>query len=109
MKSLFLYVLGKTAEDGDLGMIKELNPNIMPSDSGTQEVLYNVANYLLSFIGGIAVISIIIGGIMWAMAAGDEFKIDKAKTTIKFSVIGLVVALASYVIINSLIEIFASN
>ena len=48
----------------------------------------------------ISVVVIIIGGIMISSSAGDPGKIKKGKTAILYAVIGLIVSLAGYAIVN---------
>lgn len=58
----------------------------------------------LTILGAIAVLMIIVGGIMYTISAGDPGKTKKAKDTVLYSVIGLVVALLSYGIIEFVIS-----
>jgi len=59
-----------------------------------------VTNTLLLAIGMISVIMIIIGGIRYALSGGDEKAVTAAKDTILYAVVGLVIALLSYAIVN---------
>jgi len=65
-----------------------------------RDIAVNVLDLLLSIIGIIAMISMIIGGIMYLTAAGDERRIDKGKEIFKYSIIGIIVALSAVVVIN---------
>lgn len=60
----------------------------------------NVINFLLYAIGVIAVIMIIWGGIKYATSAGDSNKVTSAKNTILYAVIGLIVAIFAFAIVN---------
>lgn len=63
-------------------------------------ILRNVINTLL-FVGGIiAVVMIIVGGIRYVVSAGDSQSANTAKDTILYAVVGLVVAIMSYAIVN---------
>lgn len=53
--------------------------------------------------GAVAVIVIIIGGILYSAAAGDPGKIKRAKDTILYAVIGLVVVFVSFPVIQYVI------
>lgn len=64
------------------------------------ESITNITNTMLFLLGAVAVISIIIGGFMYATAAGDAGKVKNAKNTILYSVIGLVVALLAWGIVS---------
>ena len=66
-----------------------------------------VINVLLFIIGVVSVIMIIIGGIKYTLSNGDSSAITSAKNTIMYAVIGLVVALLAYAIINFVVRTFA--
>lgn len=65
-----------------------------------QQIAMNVLNLLLSVIGIIAMIAMVVGGIMYLTAAGNEKMVDKGKDIFKYSIIGIVVALSALVVIN---------
>jgi len=52
----------------------------------------------LSLLGVIFLILMLYSGYNWMIAHGDESKVEKAKDTLRTSVIGLVIVLASYAI-----------
>jgi len=62
--------------------------------------IWNIIRTALTILGGIAVIVIIAGGIMYATSAGDPSKVTAAKNTILYSVIGLAVAMSAAAIIT---------
>lgn len=62
-----------------------------------------VTNALLMIAGAVAVIMIIVGGIQFALSAGDEGKAKTARSIIANAVIGLVVTLMAYAIVNFII------
>ncbi len=61
------------------------------------KVLYR---YFISIIGIVAVMMIAYGGYEWIMAAGSAEKISKAKNTIQGAMIGLLLGIGSYAILN---------
>ena len=63
-------------------------------------VLKNVINTLLFIIAIIAVIVIIIGAIRFTTSGGDPNQAASARNTIIYAVVGLVVAIMSYAIVN---------
>lgn len=70
-------------------------------DSVTLETrIATITGILLFVIGAIAVIMIIVGGIRYVTSAGDSSKVKAAKDTIMYSVVGLVVAILAYAIVN---------
>lgn len=66
----------------------------------------SVVNVMLFILGAIAVIVIIIAGIMFTVSAGDPARAKKAKDAILYAVIGLVVALLAYAIVNFVVDAF---
>lgn len=75
-------------------------------DSTLQMQFKNVANVLLYVLGAIAVIMIIYGGIRYVTSGGDSSHVKAAKDTILYSVIGLVVAILAYAIVNFVLTSF---
>jgi hypothetical protein len=68
------------------------------------ERIRQVVNVILFVLGAIAVIMIIIGGIRYVVSAGDSSAITGAKNTILYAVIGLVVALLAFAIVNFVVN-----
>ena len=62
--------------------------------------LKKIINILLFVIGAIAVLMIIIGGLRYVLSAGDQNAVTSAKNTILYAVVGLVVAVMAYAIVN---------
>jgi len=67
-------------------------------------ITVNFIKWALGFLGLVAVIFIIYGGFTWMTAAGNEERVKKAKEVIKAAVIGLVVVLASWMLIFFVFE-----
>lgn len=57
----------------------------------------------------IAVLMIIIGGVMLLISAGSEDKYRKAKNTLTMAITGLIIVLASWLIVNTLINLIAGG
>ena len=69
------------------------------SDSA-QDIIKNVINTILVVLGMVAVIMIILGGIRYTTSNGDAGAIKSAKDTILYAVVGLVVAIFAFAIVN---------
>ncbi len=67
----------------------------------------SIVNVLLFAIGIVSVIMIIVGGLRYTTSNGDPSKVKSAKDTILYSVIGLVVALLAFVIVNFVVAQFS--
>lgn len=68
-------------------------------------IIKNIVNVLLYILGAVSVIVIIIGGIMYTVSGGDSAGTKRAKDTILYAVIGLLVAIFAYAIVNWLLEV----
>jgi hypothetical protein len=64
-------------------------------------ILKNGMNWLLMLVGILGVIGFVIAGILYLTAAGDEGQIDKAKTAMMYSIVGVIVALLGVVILQA--------
>ena len=72
--------------------------------SGDEGLVTKIINILLWAIGIVSVIMLIIGGFRYATSNGDSNQVTAAKNTIMYAVIGLVVAIFAYAIINFVIN-----
>ena len=89
------------AGDGSVNSISECN--LAKDHAGSKDLmktLDTIINVVLGVLGLLAVAIIIYGGFMYTTSAGDASKIKKAKDTIMYGVIGLVIALLAYAIVN---------
>ncbi len=68
--------------------------------------IVRLVNFLSLVIGSFAFLAIVIGGIVFVASAGNETSLQKGKDIIKYSVIGLVVALTAYFITGFVQSIF---
>lgn len=63
-------------------------------------LVQNVIKVLLFIVGIAAVIMIIVGGITYVISNGDSSRTKMAKDTIFYAIIGLVIALLAFVIVE---------
>ena len=75
----------------------------LPSGS-IYEIILNIMKWLLVLIGIIGVIGFVISGILYLTAAGDDTKAKTAKQAMTYAIIGVIVALMGYVIIQAVNE-----
>ena len=64
-----------------------------------ETTIINIVQWLLGFLGLIAVIFILYGGFVWMTAGGNEEKVAKAKKVISAAVVGLIVVLLAWAIV----------
>ncbi|MFZ1301906.1 MAG: hypothetical protein WAQ27_05030 [Candidatus Microsaccharimonas sp.] len=72
----------------------------------TDDLVSALVNTLLFIVGGLSVVMIIVGGILYATSAGNSSSVTKAKNTIIYSVIGVIVSFIAYAIVNWVIKLF---
>ena len=67
------------------------------------DIVKNIFNVVIGVVGLIAVVMIVIGGISYTTSAGDSGKVKKAKDTILYGIVGLVISLLAFAIVNFVI------
>ena len=93
--------LAQGISEGARGGVNASNTGNVPENiDGNDGLVTKVVNILLWAIGLISVIMIIIGGIRYATSNGDSNTVTAAKNTIMYAVIGLVIAIFAYAIVN---------
>lgn len=68
------------------------------------KLIQNIINILLFIAGAVAVVMIILGGIRYITSNGDQAQVKAAKDTILYSVVGLVVAILAFSIVNFVVS-----
>jgi len=72
-----------------------------PGSSRTlMSTIRQIVDILVFIIGAVAVLMIIIAGLRYVFAQGDNAAITAAKNTILYAIVGIVVATAAYGIVN---------
>lgn len=75
----------------------------LPDPSGgVVGIITNVLYWLLSIFGILAVIAFVISGIQYILSTGSEEMIDKAKSSMKWSIVGVAVALSGLIVIYAI-------
>ena len=59
-----------------------------------------VVNIIVFVVGAVAVLMIVIGGLRYTISSGDQAAVTSAKNTILYAVVGLIVAVMAYAIVN---------
>ncbi|MDD3284180.1 MAG: hypothetical protein PHZ07_01145 [Patescibacteria group bacterium] len=68
-----------------------------------QDIASRIVGFILAFVGVIILNNMIFAGYAWMTAGGSEEKIKAAKQKMTNSIIGLIIILASYIIVNSVL------
>lgn len=72
------------------------------------ELIGRVIGAVLGVVGAITLLLFVSSGLSWMLAAGDAKKIDQAKKTIVWAVIGLVSIFAAYAVLNLVLQTFTT-
>ena len=63
-----------------------------------------IINFFLYFLGFVATIMIIYGGVLYVTSAGNEDNTGKAKKILLYAILGIVVILVSFAIVNTVLQ-----
>ena len=77
--------------------------NIPGGETDFRTLVLTIISYFLGFLGLLATIMIIYGGITYVSSAGNDEAVGKAKKIILYAVIGIIVILLSFVIVNAVL------
>lgn len=90
---------GSNSTGDGLAGCSKLNTN-SANKNDLMEQANTIINVIIGVIGFVAVAFIIFGGVQYTTSAGDPGKVKKAKDTILYGIIGLVVSMLAYAIVN---------
>ncbi len=74
-----------------------------------QGLFKTITNVLLFIIGAISVIMLVVGGIRYTVSGGDSNQVQGAKNTILYAIVGIIVAILAYAVVNFVIGSFAGQ
>lgn len=76
---------------------------------GQTGIFRTITNVLLFILGAISVIMIIIGGLRYVISGGNATAVTAAKNTILYAIVGVIVALLAYAIVNFVLGSFTGG
>jgi hypothetical protein len=89
-------IFDNTCDGNDSALCEEINNG----NTSVFSAIKTIVNALLFILGAVAVIVIIVAGITFATSGGNEQSVKRARDMILYAVVGLVVAICSYAIVN---------
>ena len=90
---------------GESLTIKEGNlSQALTTTNDAKDFIIRVVNFALGFLGLIAVIIVIYGGVLYVTAAGEEERTQTGKKAIQYATIGLLIVLGSFAFVNTVIR-----
>ena len=76
------------------------------ADTKVTSFIQTLVNVLLFILGAVCVVVIVLSGFFYATSGGDSALIAKAKNTLLYAVIGLIVAILAYALVGWVISAF---
>ena len=92
------YCPGTQTETSDLSTCDKISGG--GNENDLLATVKTIINVIIGVVGFVAVVVIILGGVQYTTSAGDPGKVKKAKDTILYGIIGLVVAILAFAIVN---------
>jgi len=69
-----------------------------------RNLILTFLNFFLGFLGLLAVIMVIYGGVLYVTAAGNQEKIDNGKKIIMYAIVGIVIILLAFALVNTILS-----
>ena len=79
------------------------NPGL-PTVTASDNTLTNIISAVFAIIGALALLTIVISGFNYIFSQGDPEKVARAKNTIVYAAIGLVVSASAAVIVRFVLD-----
>jgi hypothetical protein len=73
---------------------------------GSTGIFTTISNVMLFLVGAISVIMVVIGGLRYVISGGNTTSVGAAKNTILYAIVGLIISVLAYAIINFVIGSF---
>jgi|JI10StandDraft_1071094.scaffolds.fasta_scaffold16980_4 hypothetical protein len=67
---------------------------------GPGSIWTNIINTMIYVVGAVAVLMIVVGGLRYVLSGGDASQTKSAKDTILYSIIGVIIAIMAFAIVN---------
>ena len=84
-------------------------PSEVSGARSASDILLSVLNFLLGIVGILSIIMLVVGAGMFLTAAGSQDRITTGKKIVTYALLGVVMALASLVVVRQLASFFAGS
>jgi hypothetical protein len=68
-----------------------------------KDLVKTILNYFLTFLGFVATIMVIYGGILYVTSAGNDDNVGKAKKILLYAATGIILILISFALVNAIL------
>jgi preprotein translocase subunit Sss1 len=72
-------------------------------------ILSNLLDWLLAIFAILGIVGFIISGILYLTSAGDDTQIEKAKTAMMYSIMGILVGLIGFIVMQAVFSLLMAN
>ena len=97
-------IVNKFALQSEIGDSGALPSSVGTADQGNLVAnITGIINAVIAALGIVCVVVMIIGGVNYMTSSGDAGKVKKAKDTILYGLIGLIVCVLAFAIVNFVI------
>lgn len=79
------------------------------SNTSVTGIIKTIMQVLLGLIGTLGVVGFVISGVMYLTAAGEAGIIDRAKRTMVYSIIGILVGLLGLIVVGAIARLLGGN
>ncbi len=102
---IFLLPKDLLAQSNDVTGVNDLaNAGVNLGQTDLKQVIANIINIILGFLGTLAVLLFLYAGWLWMTANGEAAKLEKAKKIMVDTAIGLAITLAAYAIASFILK-----
>lgn len=98
-------MLNKLFAQADVINTGDFNVPKVSTDGAAEKAL----KYVFAILGALSVLMIIIGGIRYIVSTGNPQQTTAAKNSIIYAIVGLVISLAAFVIVNFIFDAVEGN
>ena len=91
---------GADAAGSESGLVADLT-------GGDSSIFNSVVNAMLFIVGAVSVVMLIWGGIRYATSAGNSASVTAAKNTIMYAIVGLIISILAFALVNWVIAQFS--
>lgn len=78
--------------------------NLEEPSEGLMDTAIRIINVVVGVVAFVAVAVIIVGGVFYVISTGEAAKIARAKNTILYGIVGLVISLLAFAIVNFVVK-----
>jgi len=73
------------------------------SEGSIKELVQTLLNFALGFLGFVATLMVIYGGVLYVTSAGNDESVGKAKKILLYAILGIIIILLSFALINTVL------